>query len=441
MGKPKRNPQKERRDDQFIYNANPSGEGTRARKYQGEAQEQKDNFLIEQVVNPNIDPYSERVNYGQIAKEKNIKKITNKNKEWILIDGTEVESSSLKSKWKYFKPGDSRSAYNPSDMNPFELLEERREDVGTYDMNNGVITFVDERGDRYVAPDSDERRRVLKSAGYRHKGQFVPCSNGELPIDPELRKKFLKGFHRQSQIGDKFMKKTLEHHVTTALFFGFMTIALSILALNTFGISDFAINLSPSITLNQGLFSLPLILLFSILFGVTMKLADCFNEHGFRWFKGDAIFFGILFGLFGGLLILSNFYLTNLFFALLLVNILRFRVDAFNHGIAAIIMFFSFLLVMNNFNWSYFLYFFLTFAIFGILFNYVLPLSKIKGFWGTIFELRFFYFLITLLFSIYTTQWIVFLSMALFQIGYNLTFYYARKSRKYKKVEDYFSGD
>lgn len=327
-------------------------------------------------------------------------------------------------------------------MDPIELETERYEDVGTYDSNNSVITFVDEKGDRYVAPYSDERMRVLKVAGYQHKGQFVPCSNGELPINSELRKRFLRGFNRQAQIGDKMMKKTLEHHVSTVLFFGILTIAFSFFALNILGIKNIAINLSPPFNLSDSiLFSLPFLLLYSILFGATMKLADCFNEHGFKWFKGDAILFGILFGLFGGLLIYGNLFLTNLYLALLLVNVLRFRVDAFNHGIAAIIMFFSFLLVMNNFNWPYFLYFFLTFAIFGILFNYALPLSKIKGFWGTIFELRFFYFLITFLFSIYTKQWIVFISMVLFQISYNMVFYYARKNKRYRKIEDYFSGD
>ncbi|PIN76224.1 hypothetical protein COV18_00290 [Candidatus Woesearchaeota archaeon CG10_big_fil_rev_8_21_14_0_10_37_12] len=177
--------------------------------------------------------------------------------------------------------------------------------------------------------------------------------------------------------------------------------------------------------------SFPAILLYSILFGVTMKLADCFNEHGFKWFKGDAILFGVLFGLFGGLLIYSNQFLTNLYLALLLVNVLRFRIDYFNHGIAGTIMFLSFLLVMNNFVWTHFLYFFLTFAIFGLMLNVILPKIKSEGFIKKIFELRFFYFLFTLLFSIYTQEWLVFISMTLFQTSYDLTVYFSKKSKAY----------
>ncbi len=181
------------------------------------------------------------------------------------------------------------------------------------------------------------------------------------------------------------------------------------------------------------IFSLPLVLLYSILFGSFMKLADCFNEHGFKWFKGDAVFFGTLFGIFGGLLILSNNHLTNLYLALLLVNVLRFRVDRFNHGIAAIIMFLSFLLVMNNFNWTYFLYFFLTFSIFGVLMDVLFPRIRVNKKIKKIFEFRWFYFLFSLAFSIYTKEWIVFLSITLFQISYNITSLYAKKSKNYKR--------
>ncbi len=180
-------------------------------------------------------------------------------------------------------------------------------------------------------------------------------------------------------------------------------------------------------------FSAPMIIIYAILFGVTMKLADCFNEHGFKWFKGDAIIFGILFGIFGGLLIMSNSFLTNLFLALLMINLLRFRIDYFNHGIAGTLMFLSFFLVMDNFHWPYFLYFFLSFGIFGVTMDVILP--KIKSFKRTkkVFEFRFFYFLFSFLFSVYTGVWIVFFSISIFQISYNLTSSYAKKSKNYKR--------
>ena len=113
------------------------------------------------------------------------------------------------------------------------------------------------------------------------------------------------------------------------------------------------------------LFSVPILLIYSVLFGVSMKMADLFNEHGFKWFNGDGVLFGILFGVFGGLLITSDPSLTNLWLALLLVNILRFRVDSLNHGIAAIFMFIGFLIAREHFEWISFLYFFLIFSTFG----------------------------------------------------------------------------
>jgi hypothetical protein len=111
---------------------------------------------------------------------------------------------------------------------------------------------------------------------------------------------------------------------------------------------------------------------------------------------------------------------------------LRFRIDHFNHGIAGTIMFLSFLLVMDNFVWAQFLYFFLTFAIFGLMLNVFLPMIKINKIIKTMFELRFFYFLFTLLFSIYTQEWIVFISMAIFQTSYDLTVYFSKKSKVYR---------
>tara|TARA_B100000683_G_scaffold268066_1_gene302694 strand:- start:229 stop:783 length:555 start_codon:yes stop_codon:yes gene_type:complete len=181
------------------------------------------------------------------------------------------------------------------------------------------------------------------------------------------------------------------------------------------------------------LFSIPMLLIYSALFGMNMKMADCFNEHGFKWFRGDSILFGMIFGLFGGLVIASRPELTNLYLSLLLVNVLRFRVDRLNHGIAANIMFFGFLLSINNFMWQYFLYFFITFAIFGLIMDVISPKVTLNKFWKYLLEIRIFYFVFTFLFSIYTNIWLVFISMAIFQLSYNLTSKLAQKSPNYIK--------
>jgi len=149
------------------------------------------------------------------------------------------------------------------------------------------------------------------------------------------------------------------------------------------------------------LFSMPMLLLYSVLFGVTMKVADLFNEHGLAWLKGSDVFFGILFGLFGGILIMSTDSLTNLWLALLLANIFRFRVDSLNHGIAAVLMFISFLVVKENLEWVSFLYFFITFSFFGLLMDTNLIPHKFKIV-ENFLEFRTHYFIFTFLFSLFS---------------------------------------
>ena len=72
------------------------------------------------------------------------------------------------------------------------------------------------------------------------------------------------------------------------------------------------------INMIENLFSIPMIILYAILFGSTMKIADLLGEHGLRWFKGSALLFGILFGSFGALMILSNNFLAHFFIAMLI---------------------------------------------------------------------------------------------------------------------------
>ena len=92
------------------------------------------------------------------------------------------------------------------------------------------------------------------------------------------------------------------------------------------------------------LFSVPLILLYSILFGIFMKIADFHNEHRLKLFKGGAIFFGVFFGIFGSLIILSNNVLANAILALIIASLARGLIDYPNHGIAGTIMLITFFL-------------------------------------------------------------------------------------------------
>ena len=93
----------------------------------------------------------------------------------------------------------------------------------------------------------------------------------------------------------------------------------------------------------ENLFSIPMIILYALLYGITMKIADLFNEHGLKWFKGSKILFGLLWGAFGALLILSNNTIANIMLAMNLAFIIRNRLDYINHQIAASIIIISFL--------------------------------------------------------------------------------------------------
>lgn len=69
------------------------------------------------------------------------------------------------------------------------------------------------------------------------------------------------------------------------------------------------------------------ILIVAALYGAIMKLADLFDEHGMHWFKGDKIISGLLWGILGAFLIISRVDIANLILAMILVFIVRMRVE------------------------------------------------------------------------------------------------------------------
>ena len=58
--------------------------------------------------------------------------------------------------------------------------------MGTYTQNNGKVAYVTNEGKTYVTPFSYEARETLKAAGYQPGSLFVPFSNGEVPVNPEI---------------------------------------------------------------------------------------------------------------------------------------------------------------------------------------------------------------------------------------------------------------
>lgn len=171
------------------------------------------------------------------------------------------------------------------------------------------------------------------------------------------------------------------------------------------------------------------IIILSILFAVTMKIADNLNEHGLKLFKGANILFGFFWGIFGAFLILSNNLLTNLWIAVLIGWILRAKEDRLNHGIASTIILLVFIFNLDKFNFdkSLFLTFFLGMIIIGLIHDYLTYSKVVSRTFSELFHSILYFTLLPLLYSLITNQWIVFISLFSFIIAYELTRYSSKK--------------
>lgn len=170
-------------------------------------------------------------------------------------------------------------------------------------------------------------------------------------------------------------------------------------------------------------FATHFIILYAILYGVTMKIADLFDEHGLKeWFKGSRILFGFLWGIFGALLIISNVYVANVLLAMILAFIVRMRIDYLNHAIATLIIIISFLFY-GSFEPLIFFIFLATFIIFGSIKDYLDDKLKSKGILQKISESGWYYVIPTLIYALFTSQWIVFYIFTIYIISYDVVKY------------------
>jgi len=164
-----------------------------------------------------------------------------------------------------------------------------------------------------------------------------------------------------------------------------------------------------------------------------LETQDLLNEHGLKLFYGADLLFGILWGLFLALLVINeDIVISNLAFAMLLSYILRYRIDYINHGIAATIVIFAFLLNGAIIDWNILVFFFTIFSIGGIIHD-SLEKEKVKSLLGsyltTFFEYRGHIYVFPLIFSIYTGVWTAFLVASAHMLSYEVVRQY------YKKVE------
>lgn len=169
----------------------------------------------------------------------------------------------------------------------------------------------------------------------------------------------------------------------------------------------------------NNLFILPII--YSALFGITIKVADLMDEHGLKWFKGSRVLFGILWGIFGSLLMLSsNALVAGAFLAMILGCLVRNLLDYRNHQIGAAIMYITgFGLVQVDFH--SFIVFFILFVILGSIKDYTDDVLHIEKGFIKIFELMPYYPTISLIYSLIFGNWLLFFTLTTFTIFYNVT--------------------
>ena len=158
--------------------------------------------------------------------------------------------------------------------------------------------------------------------------------------------------------------------------------------------------------------------LFAILYGICMKIADLLDEHGMVWFKGSKLYYGVLWGGFGALLVLSNIAVANAILAMILAFLLRLRLDYRNHALAGVIIIIAFL-AQSIFVPTVFFTFFLTLAIFGMLKDYLGDIRKKKDLLYKINEIAPYNMIVSFLYSSVSGNWLVFLAVFLSTIAYD----------------------
>lgn len=169
-----------------------------------------------------------------------------------------------------------------------------------------------------------------------------------------------------------------------------------------------------------------LIIISSIFYGITMKIADLLDEHGLKWFKGSNIIFGFLWGIFGSILVYLNPVIGNILIAMNLAFLVRNRLDYLNHQIAASLIIITFLLT-TKLNLELFLIFYIIFLIFGSIKDFIGDKTKKKGIILILTESALYYPISTLIYSIIYNNWIIFISLTLFTTSYNITTIVAKK--------------
>ncbi len=161
-----------------------------------------------------------------------------------------------------------------------------------------------------------------------------------------------------------------------------------------------------------------LLVMLTALYGGSMKVADLLDEHGLRLFRGDAVFFGVLWGASGVWLVLASPSLCSTILAMNVAFIVRNRLDYWNHQIAAT-MIIATAVGFGSIDRTIFLGFLAVFVVFGGLKDYVDDVLHAGGFLARINEMMWYYLIPTFIYSWVTGDASVFAVFALYWFTYN----------------------
>lgn len=165
-----------------------------------------------------------------------------------------------------------------------------------------------------------------------------------------------------------------------------------------------------------------LLVICALSFGISMKIADLLDEHSLSLFRGADIVFGLLTGLFGGLLVLDNIVTANIIFAIYLGFLIRNKLDYLNHRLGASII----IIVYAAYSSFEPLVFFSCFLFINLGIDNVYDYLKKK---------KFKYYFVTelglpiyaLIYGFFSHEYTAFLVMVLYTLGYNGTKFFAAK--------------
>ena len=163
----------------------------------------------------------------------------------------------------------------------------------------------------------------------------------------------------------------------------------------------------------------------ALFYGFTMKVADLLDEHGLRWFKGDALLFGVLWGAFGAMLVMGDPVVASAIVAQNVAFIARNRLDYRNHQIAATAIIGAGIIfqIIPPLPFGIFL---VVFLIFGTLCDYAEVIGA-KGFWAGLNELAGYYAISSFIYCLILGHWIIFAVLTAYIGAYDLVKIIARR--------------